>query len=154
VNDTIVIALLLAGAIFGGKFPDLGSLGSLIPSVGPKVEVAEPSADLQAKLLDVRTALGSAKPEQKAHLAGLFRDLASAVERDTDVITTSGIYREGYRRAAQVANQKMQSPVPGLDNAVSSFVSGQIGLENSSLDSDKRAKLVAALNGIQWACSK
>lgn len=148
-----IILCIVGGALLILK-PDLGNLGSLVPSVGPKVEVAEPSDELKTKLLDVRTALGSAKPEQRAHLTGLFGSLASAVERDKDVITTTGIYRDGYRRATQVANQNMQAPVPGLDKAVSDFVAGQIQTENRQLDTDLRAKLVAALKAVQWACSQ
>ena len=80
-------------------------------------------------------------------------EFADVIYRDRDVITTTEMIREGFIRAEKLMLQRtaMVGKYPGLGAAKDNVLKEAIGLENVTLDDDKRRKAVETFKAIAWA---
>lgn len=84
-------------------------------------------------------------------LAGLYRELADAVESDAaGTITTTEQFRNGYRASAvlMVRGTEYKPAGDAFDSKVSERIAGAIGLKSVALSAELKAKLVVVLREI------
>lgn len=98
----------------------------------------------------VAKCLKDASKQDKARVAAYYSALADVVKRDASVITTTGLFRSVHANSLDLAFKGTDLPgkYKGLDVAIDEKLKAAIGLENVGLVDEKRAALVAALEGV------
>lgn len=132
----ILSVLVLLGCPKGGDLPSPGPAPGYVPS-----------AEMQ-KIVE------SVKPIMDDRLVEFYKDFADVIERDSEIIKTTGHIREGNARAGQLMFQKtgMKGKVPGLAENVDTAIAEAIGKKNVPLDTEKRARAVEVFRALSWAC--
>jgi len=132
----------LWGLIFLCGCPRGGDLVS--PVVSP---VKAPSAEMQALVTPI---IAISDPD----LVLFYQDFADIIERDSEIIKTTGTIQTANSRAGQLMfqNTGMKGKYPGLAENVDAAIIGAIGKQNIALTTDLRAKAVEVFEAISWAC--
>lgn len=145
-----LLVLLLSGCIY----PPIDSLTpnpsiKVIPNVS--IDFKPPPIELKTLVMPLRGVVTDKKDALKA--ANFFLEFADVIDRDRDVITTTEMIREGFIRAEKLMLQRtaMVGKYPGLGAAKDNVLKEAIGLENVTLDDDKRRKAVETFKAIAWA---
>jgi hypothetical protein len=87
-------------------------------------------------------------------LSAQFHDeFADVIARDKDIITSTGMIREGYVRAETLMLQRTElvGKYPGFGAAKDAVLKEVLGLENAALTDEKRADAVEAFRAIAKA---
>ena len=138
----LVVAVgLLAGPRLKDKF--------VVPSQSV-VTVTAPSVELQLKVAGI-TAKLAGHPQAK-ELGQFYRAYGDVVQRDTSLIVTTKDFRTLNERVVTLRFDQLLTPkVPGLAAAIDAVLVGELGLEVGPFG-PVRAKAVAALQAVGWAC--
>lgn len=119
-----------------------GELVIPTPDAGP-VAVA-PSAELMTLVAPITQHAGAGA------VAGLFRDLATVVERDNgQTITSTSVLRTYFTRAAQLNGENV-----GLGAKVDGVLMARLGDQPRQMDAATVAEVVSTLRAIWWACEQ
>ena len=148
---TLLLLLLLGGCIYpsvDNAKPDVDELKAVRFL---NVSFEEPSSALKRTVAPLQGVISDDEDALKA--ANFFLEFAGVLERDKDVIPSTGVIREGFILAEKLMLQrtKMIGKYPGFGAAKDKVLEETIGLENVELDDEKRAKAVAAFKAIAWA---
>ena len=148
---TLLLLLLLSGCIYPSIDNTTPGVDELKAVRFLNVSFEEPSAALKSSVAPLRGIISD--DEDALRAASFFLEFAGVVERDTGVIPSTGVLREGFILAEKLMLQrtKMVGKYPGFGSAKDKVLEETIGLENVPLDADKRAKVVAAFKAVAWA---
>ncbi len=155
-RKTIAPILMLVGGILL-LWPSLSKFTPSPPSPARPV-IPTPTAADQELVAPVTEALrGNSK--DAADLARFYATLASAIERDSEVMTTTGQLRVLHARAGQMAFQEtgLKERTPGLAKAAEAVVQEALGLENLPLQglfAAKRKRAAEIFLALAWACAE
>ena len=146
----LLVLLLLSGCIY----PPVDSLKpepdiKIVPNITIDFELPPP--ELKTLVTPLRNIVTDKKDALK--VANFFLEFADVIKRDTDVITTTAMIREGFIRAEKLMLQRtsMVGKYPGFGAAKDNVLEAIIGLESVELDDEKRQKAVDAFKAIAWA---
>ncbi len=128
-------------------------LSGMVPKDATVEPVVAPSAELQLLVAQVTTALDSGGGPTVAAFYGQF---AMVVAGDKAVLTNTGQFREGHRRAAMLMLKggPLAGKYPDADGAISTAIAKYIGLDNVPIDSAERQRIVDVLNAVAWAAGE
>lgn len=132
-KNQITIGVIVLLAVVAYRAPEIikAARGPVAP-VGP-APIAP--TDLAALVPDAA---------HRAKLAGFYRDFGAAVQ--SGALSTTGQFREAQKIAAAIVKKTAQLPeAPQIQEPISNWIAGQVGLEDKQLDSDTRTSLANAL---------
>jgi len=140
----LIILMLLSGCLI----PDANGQEPEPPVDPPGVSPAEDLQELVSPLKGIIT--GS---DHALLAARFYQDFADVVERDDDVIKTTGVLRDGFIRSEKLMLQKtdMVGKYPGFGAAKDKIMQDALGLDNVALTPEKRKRAVEVLRAIAWA---
>lgn len=103
---------------------------------------------------DVAAPITAALTKSKADdLAGFYRALEDVVDRDRDVIKTTGVFRTGHGRALSLAFQQTETAEePKVGHLVDAVFFEALGNQDVELDDGKKTQLLQAVRAITRAC--
>lgn len=141
----VVAAVLIAGPTLGGW--RLTGGGGVVP---PPV----PSPTVEYRV-DLSMVTGASASADARILTAFYRDFADLVDRDRDVIATTGQLRETHIRAGKLMFQQtgIAGRYPGLAEELDAVFASALGLENVQLDDAKRQAGVDACLSIALAAN-
>ena len=116
-----------------------------------RMEIAEPTAELKAATEALRGIISD--PVDAVDAAQFYVDFADVIERDDDVIKTTGTIREGFMRAEKLMLQRTElvGKYPGFGAAKDAVLEEHLGLEDVQLSAEKRAAAVNIFRAIAWS---
>jgi len=118
------------------------------PQPGPQpAPVVKPLSELQKEMQALCVEL---EPLSHPELARFYRDFADVIERDDEIIRSTGDIREAHQRAGRLAFQKtgLQEKTPGLAAQIDSVFAAALTLRNVPLTPDVREKAVELCRAI------
>lgn len=132
---SVTLLVFLSGCPKGGDLPSPGPAPGNVPSTA-----------LQQTVKDI-------VPIEDKELASFYRDFADIIERDSEIIKTTGHIREANRRAGMLMFQKtsMKGKYPGLAEKVDSALMEVLGNKDVSLTPELRQKAVEIFRALSWA---
>lgn len=92
------------------------------------------------------------EPVSDERLAVYFADFADVIERDREVIETTGDIRECNSRAGRLAFQNTELSHPGLAEEVDAALAAVLGEHDVPLTEERRRDAVLILEALSWAC--
>ena len=128
----LLLCLLLSGC---PVHPD-----SVLPDT-PDVEISEQQKELVTEL----------EPYKDERLSEFYAAFADIVQRDKDVILTTGNIREAHVRAGKLYFQGTRESNPELAEKVDAAFASVLGLKNVALDDRKREDIIRLLEALAWA---
>jgi hypothetical protein len=116
--------------------------------------VSEPSAELKEATKSLQGIISD--PADAVDVAQFYVDFADVIERDVDVIKTTGTIREGFIRAEKLMLQRTElvGKYPGFGAAKDKIVKDQLGLEDVQLSEEKREAAVNVFRAIAWSIQR
>lgn len=92
-------------------------------------------------------------PYSVPELVPFFTAFADVIQRDTEIIGSTGEIREAYIRAGRLAFQKtgLQTQTAGLGEKVDSALERVLGLQDRALTDELRRDAVAIFHALAWA---
>lgn len=135
--------LILCGCRVVGPVPTPDPVPTPVPQPTPNVVVDEPSAEM-------KQLVSAIEPISEPRLANFYADFAEIVERDSEIIKTTGHFRTLNSRAGQLAfkGTDLQGKYPTLGADLDAAALKVLGKENTTLD---RPKVVEFLKAVSWA---
>lgn len=133
------------------NLPDDSFGSSTVNVVFEKVD--EPSDALKEDVAGISDlVVGDDADDDKIRLAQFYAQLSHIVRDEPGFIQTTGQFREYNSTAGQInyAGLSMKGKYSGLGQAIDEAIVGQIGLENITLDVDRRDDLAKILAAISW----
>lgn len=131
------------------KIPSIGG-GTVDTSIDP---LPEPSPAFKSAVQPLVGIVPEAR--DRADLSGLYRGIASVIEDDKQIITTTSQVRSLNQKAGtlllQVANKPLDKMSPGIGLKLNDAAVNMLGLENKMLDQSTRTECVKAFQAIAWA---
>ena len=152
-NTRIFLAVLLVlGSLFGEQI--LESINKIIPNIKPdqtpEVVIDEPSSEnkqLVKPIVDI-----DISKEDANLISSFFVELADVVDKDQQVIKTTGQFRSFNILSGMLHfNENLKDKYSTLGENIDSVIITSVGKENKSLDTDKRKDLVKVLKAIAWS---
>lgn len=92
------------------------------------------------------------EPVSDERLVAYFADFADVIERDREVIETTGDIRECNSRAGRLAFQNTELSHPGLAEEVDAAIAAVLGEHDVPLTEERRRDAVLILEALSWAC--
>jgi len=116
-----------------------------------RTAVEEPTAELKEATKSLVGIISD--PVDAVDAAQFYVDFADVIERDKDVIKTTGTIREGFVRAETLMLQRTEliGKYPGFGDAKDAVLEEHLGLEDVQLSEEKRAAAVAIFRAIAWS---
>jgi hypothetical protein len=116
-----------------------------------RTEIAEPTAELKEATKALRGLISD--PVDAADTAQFYADFADVIDRDTDIIKTTGTIREGFMRAEKLMLQRTElvGKYPGFGAVKDAVLEEHLGLEDVQLSAEKRAAAVNIFRAIAWS---
>lgn len=141
----LLLSLCLAGCPSNGPGP--GPAPEPTPEPIPVVVVDGPSDEM-------KRIVAAIEPTSEPELAEFYNDFADVIERDSDVIKTTGHIRECHIRSGKLTFQKtgIDARTPGLGDKVDAAIAEAIGKQNVTLTPELRARAVQIMKALAWAC--
>lgn len=135
---------------FGGQSYLFQKLSTDVPQ---KITVPDGGKELVS---DIQPLLSKITPGDRAYLRDLYLAVGTVLERDAmnaePVISTTGKFREMHQKTLELAiDRKDIGRVPGLGQAIDKTFERAAGLEESRVDDEKRAQLIAGCTALAWA---
>jgi hypothetical protein len=150
--------ILIAAGLFWPRIKDRINIES--PKQGTTTvnvvfeKVAVPTPALQSLTANIGTlVVGEDAGVDKIRLAQFYAQLSHVVRNEPGFIQNTGQFREYNAMAGQInfAGLSLKDKYPGLGDAIDSAIATAIGLENISLDQNKRNDLANVLAAISWS---
>lgn len=146
----LALAGYAAWALQTGRITIPDGLGGIVPLPGP--QVPEPPPHLVPAAQRLREVIqAGADAGERAVLCGFFCAAADTLERDTQVVTTTGQVRAWLIDADRLVLQGRGVSVPGFGAAKDTVLDAAVGRDRQPVTPEIRSKLVAALRAIAWA---
>ena len=103
---------------------------------------------------DVAAPITEALTKSKAaDLARFYRALEDVLERDRDVIKSTGVFRTGHGRALSLAFQETATAgEPKVGHLVDAVFFEALGNQDTELDDTKKTQLLEAVRAVTRAC--
>jgi hypothetical protein len=137
---------LLVAILFGWSVSLLA--GCPVVDGPPPITINDttPSAEMQS----IVSAVAEYRNEK---LAIFYAEFADLIERDDEIIRSTGDIREAHIRAGRLAYQRtgMQSETPGLGAKVDAAIAEAIGIQNRPLTPEIRSQAVEVFRALSWA---
>lgn len=148
-NALALIAVLLSGCALyppaEGKKPKPAPAPAPEPDDGIR-------KDLKPKVEPIKIALKGHAADAKL-LAAYFDDFAKVLDRDSDIIKTTGQLRDGISRSGQLLTQRSDyTEHPDVRKTIEAVMDGELGKKSRELDAASRKKAVEAFTAFAWAC--
>lgn len=132
-----------------------GGLPFPAPDSSPEEAMEAPAEPLRSSVAPVTQILKSAtgRKTASADLARFYRAMALVTERGG--CQTTGQARSVHSKAAEYTFYgELRGKIPGLKEAVEKVLTDNLGLEDTALSPEIRAKLVAVWKALAWACQE
>ena len=119
-----------------------------------RLSIQEPTAELKEATKSLVGIISD--PVDAVDAAQFYVDFADVIERDADVIKTTGTIREGFVRAEKLMLQRTElvGKYPGFGEAKDKVLEDQLGLEDVQLSEEARAAAVNIFRAIAWSIQK
>ena len=116
-----------------------------------RTEIVEPTAELKEATKALRGIISD--PVDAADTAQFYVDFADVIDRDVDIIKTTGTIREGFMRAEKLMLQRtdLVGKYPGFGEAKDAVLAEHLGLEDVQLSEEKRTAAVNIFRAIAWS---
>ena len=143
-NRLILVGLLL---VCGWLIYDRGQLKQQIAAGSHSTAAAD-------RLAEVAAPITAALTQPKAgQLAGFYAALEDVIERDSDVVTSTGLFRTAHGRALTLAFQATPTAgEPAVGELIDAVFFEALGDQNRPIDDAVRLQLLAAVRAVATAC--
>jgi hypothetical protein len=143
--------LCCAGCLYPAPVDTVDPIPPVVVNECVRTEVPTPSDEFKEATKAVRGFI--VDPADAITAAQFYVDFADVVDRDTDIIKTTGAIRKGFIHAETLMLQRTElvGKYPGFGAAKDTILEAQLGLEDVQLSPEKRKKAVDTFRAIAWS---